>query len=229
MPTNDERRHSLQNFSKIRKGAIVQLDAKSSDITNTIYFQYNPDTMTRTLTPQIAQRTGGDRREMLRFKGPPKETIKLDAELDSTGPLPATEQDNAIQIGIYPQLSALETLIYPTTTQVASNLNLAERGLLEIVPMEAPLTLLVWGPNRVLPIQLTSFTITEEAYDVNLNPIQVKVSLNMQVLTYDDLPGKHRGAELFMAHHKAKEKLATQRQSGYSSQNASVDKGLITS
>ena len=34
----------------------------------------------------------------------------------------------------------------------------------------------------MLPVKLTEFSITEEAFDVNLNPIRAKVSLGMRVL-----------------------------------------------
>jgi hypothetical protein len=99
----------------------------------------------------------------------------------------------------------------------------AERGVLEILPMEAPMTLLVWGIKRVLPVQLTSFRILEEAYDVKLNPIRAKVTLGMRVLNYDDFPRrKHLGTDLFLAHHKAKEQLATERDLGYSAAQTGV-------
>jgi hypothetical protein len=222
MPTNNDRHHLLSNFSQVLKGAIVVLDPTSNTITNTIYFQYNPETLTRTLQAQVTGKDGGDRTEALRLKGAPIETITLNAEFDSTGPLSQTEQNNAIHVGIYPQLSALETLIYPKSTQVKFNMNQSSQGVLEIVPMEAPMTLLVWGTNRVLPVRLTNFSITEEAYDVKLNPIRAKVSLSLRVLNYDDLLWNERGAKLFLAHHEAKEHLATQRDFGYSSNKTGV-------
>ena len=70
------------------------------------------------------------------------------------------------------------------------------------------MTLLVWGVNRVLPVRITDFSITEEAYDVSLNPIRAKVSLGLRVLNYDDLPWGGRGARLFLGHHVQKELMA---------------------
>lgn len=194
-------------YPRLLKGAIVALNSSGTTIASTIPFQYNPETLNRTLQVQAAQSEGGDRAEALRLEGAPVETISLDVEIDATDQLEKLEEP-AISLGIYPQLSALETLIYPESRVVVNNMKQAERGTLEIVPMEAPMTLLVWGGKRLLPIRLTDFTITEEAYDTNLNPIRAKVSLTLRVLNYNDLPWNQRGAKLFLAHHKAKERMA---------------------
>ncbi len=76
------------------------------------------------------------------------------------------------------------------------------------IPPEAPLTLFIWGIKRVLPVRLTDFSITEEAFDVNLNPIRAKVSLGMRVLSVDDLGFDHKGGNLFMNYLQQKEQLA---------------------
>jgi len=78
-----------------------------------------------------------------------------------------------------------------------------------VVPPLAPFTLFIWGPKRVLPVRLTDFTITEEAYDVSLNPIRAKVSLGLRVLSYNDLPLTHPGYALFLVHQVVKETMAT--------------------
>jgi hypothetical protein len=207
----------LSDFPPLRKGALVVLDATAGRVLDTIYFQFNPESLTRTLQIQASGKEGGERTEALRLKGAPIETIKLDAEFDTAGPLPQTEQQNALSLGIYPQLSVLEMLLYPSSKQVKDNMSQAARGVLEIIPPQAPTILLVWGPRRVLPVRLTDFSIAEEAYDVNLNPIRAKVSMSLRVLNYDDLPWNQRESSLFMAHHEAKENLAKQRGSGYSS------------
>ncbi len=193
---------------KLPKGAIVAVDPSTNRVVSTIAFQYNPETLTRSLQPQVAGGEESARAEALRLEGAPVETIKLDVELDATERLEKAE-NIAVEQGIYPQLSALETLIYPKSAQVVANMQQAEMGMVEIVPMEAPMTLLVWGSKRVLPVRLTDFSITEEAYDVNLNPIRAKVSLGLRVLNYSDLPWGQRGAKLFLVHHQEKERMAT--------------------
>jgi Contractile injection system tube protein len=217
----------LSNFPKLIKGAIVSLDPTSNVIVKTIPFQYNPETLTRTLQAQVSGKEGSDRTEALRLKGAPVETIKLDVEFETTGPLTTAAQQAAVSVGIYPQLSALETLIYPDSRQVIKNMRQADEGVLEIAPLEAPLSLLIWGKKRVLPVRLTDFSITEEAYDVNLNPIRAKVSLSLRVLNYDDLPWNQRGAKLFLAHHEEKERLARLGSVGYSSDITGIGRNQI--
>lgn len=200
---------TFPNSPKLPKGAIVAVDPTTNQLISTIAFQYNPETLSRTLQPQVAEGEDTTQAEALRLEGAPIETIKVDAEFDATDQL-ETAESTAIAFGIYPQLAALETLIYPKSSQVIANMERANMGMLEVVPMEAPMTLFVWGKNRVLPIRLTDFSITEEAYDVNLNPIRAKVSLGMRVLNYDDLPWGQRGARLFLSHHQMKERMARQ-------------------
>lgn len=191
---------------RTQRGAIVALDP-FNPVASLVVFQYNPDTMTRTLTPQMSGDGGGDRTEALRLKGAPVETLKVDVEIDATDQL-AKGDPIASSVGIYPQLSALEMLIYPKSAQVILNTVLMAVGTLEVVPPTAPLTLFVWGPKRVLPVKLTEFSITEEAFDPNLNPIRAKVSLGLRVLSYNDLPLTHPGYALFLTHQVVKEAMA---------------------
>src|SRR5215210_8066250 len=161
------------------KGAIVGIDP-FNPLASVIVFQYNPDTLTRTLQAQAAGGTG-DRGEALRLKGAPVENIKLGIDIDATDQLERADA-GAVALGIYPQLSALEMLIYPKTALVLVNTALLAAGAMEVIPATAPLTLFIWGPKRVLPVRLSEFTIAEEAYDTQLNPIQARVTLGLRVL-----------------------------------------------
>lgn len=199
---------------KLLKGGIVLIDPGTSAVLRLIALQYNPDTLTRTLQIK-ALAEGGDRSDALRLTGPPVETIKLDAEIDATDQLEFPDQNqNAVQLGIHPQLAALETIVYPANSQIQANNRLASAGTLEIIPMETPLALFIWSKNRVLPVRLTDFSITEEAFDPALNPIRAKVSLGMRVLSVNDLPFDHKGNSLFMSYHQQKESLATKARGG---------------
>jgi len=190
-----------------RRGAIIGVDPLNP-LASVIAFQYNPDTLTRKLAPQGSE--GGDgaaKGETLRLKGPPIETITVDVEIDATDALAAGDA-TASKLGIYPQLSALEMLVYPKSALVIANTVLLAIGTIEIIPPCAPMTLFVWGPKRTVPVKLTELSITEEAFDAALNPIRAKVSLGMRVLSYADLPLRHPGYSLFMAHQIAKEAMA---------------------
>ena len=199
---------------KLLKGGIVLIDSDTSAVKRIIALQYNPDTLTRTLTGQSIG-NDSDRSQALRLKGPPVETYKLDAEIDAADQLEFPDQNEEImKNGIAPQLAALETIVYPSSSQLLANNSLAASGTLEIVPTEAPLTLFVWSKNRVLPVRLTDFSITEEAFDPNLNPIRAKISLGMQVLSVNDLGFDHKGGSLYMAYHQQKEQLAAKFKPG---------------
>ena len=80
--------------------------------------------------------------------------------------------------------------------------------------MEAPLTLFIWSAERILPVRITEFSITEEAFDPFLNPIRAKVSLGMRVLNQNDLGFDHKGTSLFTIYHKQKEQLAAKVKGG---------------
>lgn len=192
---------------KVMKGAIIGLDP-FNPLASVIIFQYNPETLTRTLTAQTTGSDNADKGEALRLKGPPKEEIKLDVEIDATDQLEHAKAP-ATTLGLYPTLASLEMLLYPKSALMIANEVLAAVGTIELIAPEAPMTLFVWGPKRTLPVRLTGFTITEEAFDPNLNPIQAKVSLSLHVLNYQDLGLLSAGGALFMVHQIAKEVMAT--------------------
>lgn len=187
------------------KGVILSVD-KFNPVASVTIFQYNPENLTRSLDPQIGSE-GGSRSEVLRLKGAPKESITVEIVIDATDQL---EKANPIttRVGIHPQLAALEMLIYPKSLQVIKNTILSLFGSVEITPPQAPLTLFAWGPARIVPVVVTSMSITEEMHDTLLNPIRAKVSLSLRVLNYDDFPVKHLGYGLFLAHQVVKEAFA---------------------
>lgn len=203
---------SFPNSPRLLKGGIVLVDPVTAAVLRIISLQYNPDTLTRSLQIQgvsIDSSGGGDRSEVLRLKGPPVETIKLEAEIDGTDQLEFPEQNQSvIEAGIQPQLAALEALAYPTSQQLQANNALAKSGTLEIIPMQSALTLFIWSKSRVIPVRLTDFSITEEAFDASLNPIRAKVSLGLRVLSVNDVGFEQKAGSLYMAYQQQKERLA---------------------
>jgi hypothetical protein len=192
---------------RLVKGAIIGIDP-FNPLASVIVFQYNPETLTRKVQAQVAGEQSSGRTEALRLAGAPVETITLSVEIDATDQLERPDPA-VVAMGIHPQLAALEMLLYPKTALVIANAVLAALGTIELIPAEAPLTLFVWGPKRILPVRLTDFSITEESYDVNLNPILAKVALSLRVLSYSDLPPSNPGYALFLAHQVIKETMAT--------------------
>lgn len=204
---------TFPNSPRLLKGGLVLVDPDSGTIQRIIALQYNPDTLTRTLQPKSVGGETGDRSEALRLKGPPVETIKLDAEIDAADQMELGDGQTA-QVGIHPQLAALETIVYPTSAQLHSNNSLAQGGTLEIAPTLAPLTLFIWSKHRIVPVRITDFSITEEAFDPSLNPLRAKVSLGLRVLSVDDLGFNNKGGNLFMAYLQTKEQLAARNRAG---------------
>ena len=200
---------------RLLKAGLVLIDPRSSAVRRVISLQYNPDTLSRTLQTQSVSPAseGGNRSEALRLKGPPIETIKLDAEIDATDQMEVGDSQTA-QTGIQSQLAALETIVYPPSDQLNGNNALARSGTLELVPMQSFLTLFVWSKSRILPVRITDFSVAEEAFDPQLNPIRAKVSLSLRVLSVDDLGFDSRGGSLFMIYQQQKERLASQGAAG---------------
>lgn len=183
------------------RGALVAVDP-SSPLPRIVVFQYNPDSVVRTITP----RTDGPS-DARRIRGAPTEQITMTVEIDATDGL-ETGDPVATTMGVAPQLAALELLMYPGAATVIANTALLMAGTIEILPPEAPLTVMVWGPGRTVPVKVQSLRITEQAFDTALRPIRAGVEIAAQTLTYSDLPPVDAGYALFLAHQVANEVLA---------------------
>jgi hypothetical protein len=193
---------------KTLRGGIVLVDQKSGTVRRIITLQYNPDSLSRTLQVQGAGE-GGERSEVLRLKGPAVETLKLDAELDAADQLEFPDQHaNTVKYGIQPQIAALESLVNPSSASLLAAEELAAGGTIEITAAEAPLALFVWSQQRILAVRITEFSVTEEAFDPELNPLRAKLSLGMRVLSVNDVGFSHKAGLLFMGHLQNKERLA---------------------
>jgi len=203
---------AFPNSPRLARGGLVLLDPLTGLLQKVISFQYNPDTLTRTLVPQGIGPEPGDRLEALRLKGPPQETIKLEAEIDATDALETPTASAADQtvatVGLLAYLASLELSFTPPVTQLVIDEILAQVGLIEIAPIEAPLTVFVWGSNRVAPVRITEYSVTEHAFDSLLNPTRATVGLSLRVLTVFDLGFAVPGGLLYLLHQLAKERLA---------------------
>lgn len=195
------------------KGGIVLVDFATGAVLRVIPLQYNPETLTRTLQVQGVGPESGPHVDQMRLKGPPIETFKLEASLDATDQLDAGDALAAAS-GIQPQLAALETVIYPTSTQLQQANARAQAGTLEIVPMDAPLVLFVWSRERIVPVKITEFSVTEEMFDSQLNPIRAKVSLGLRVLTIDDIDFSSVAGSIYLTYQQRKEQLAARAPAG---------------
>jgi hypothetical protein len=199
----------LSNSPRPIKGGVALVDPDQGTVLKLIGLQYNPETLTRSFQVQGVGGEAGDRLDVLRLKGPPIETIKVEAELDATDALEHPDRNTTTAaLGLQPQLAALETLVYPDSATIRSNQNLAQAGTLELTPAQTPLVLFVWSKNRIIPVRITEMSVTEEGFDPSLNPLRAKVSLTMRTLSVNDFPTDHRGTSLYLAYQETKERFS---------------------
>jgi Contractile injection system tube protein len=197
---------------RLQKGAILLVDPESAAVIRRVALQYNPDQISRSL--QIAAEGGeAGRSGPIRSRVPPVETIKLEAEVDATDPM-ETAAPGAPNLGVGPQIAALETLVYPSTTDLRALDVLSRSGTLEIAAPDPALTLFAWNAQRLVPVRITELSITEEAFTPDLQPIRAKVSLTMRVLSVHDLGFDHKGGSLYMIYQQTKEILAALASTG---------------
>ncbi|HEY3025638.1 MAG TPA: hypothetical protein VGJ55_05775 [Pyrinomonadaceae bacterium] len=179
-----------------------------------IIFQYNPEMMTRTINPWKPQervvyekKDGTDKpgvKPLNELTQPfdPDETFSLTLELDAADALeePLTHLV-AITAGIADRLYALEMLCYPPASdQVSGVLNVPENasvrredastspGNTDAIPRrEVPIVLFSWGPARIVPVRITTFSVEEQQYSASLYPVRAKVSIGLTVLNEEHL------------------------------------------
>lgn len=163
------------------KGALVSVSSVVP-IPSLIRFQYNPQELSREVKPALYSGSGG-RSEPARFSGAPTETISLKARVDATDGL-ASGSTITKTMGIRPQLAALELFAYPSLAAVAKDTLLYSEGTVGAVPVPAARTLLIFGMTRIVPIRITSISITEQLFDSNLNPVRAEVTLSTEVVSY---------------------------------------------
>jgi hypothetical protein len=189
-------------------GAVVAVD-RMNPLSRIVIFQYNPDSVTRSLRPRAAAEGGGaSGADAHRIWGAPSETISMTVEVDAADQL-ETGDPIAATTGIAPQLSVLEMLLYPSSALVIANTALLLAGTIEIIPPEGPMTVLIWGPGRAVPVRVESLSITEQAFDPLLFPTRASVELSVAVLSYNELSPTDPGFALFLVHQVLKEAMAT--------------------
>src|SRR5262245_12782772 len=182
-----------------------------------IVFQHNPEQLRR--TPQIRTQppangnAGAARAEVLRVLGPPIETVTMTIELDAVDQLEHPDSNRStVEHGLHPAIATLELLLYPSTTTTQAQQQQAQQGQVQVTPADLPLTLMVWSAARVVPVLITNFSVTEEAFDVNLNPLRAKVELGFKVLTHMELKADSLGYQAYLSYQRQKETLAQENQ-----------------
>lgn len=196
---------TLADAPRLTKGAFVSIDP-AKPTPRVIPFQYNPETLSRSLAPPAGGEGAGEGRAgPVYVAGAPVETFEVEIELHAAENMPDVLAGDANPVAT--RLAALELLVYPSVDDVGRVADLAAKGALELVGPFAPFTLFSYGASRVVPVRIGSCKITELLHDHDLNPLHAKVAISLRVLSYDDLPPSHPGYGVFLAYQSRKETL----------------------
>ena len=195
------RSSTYQEPVRLFKGALIAYDAETQKTGERVYFQYNPEQLSRTLTPTYKQDEEGKL-----FIGAPGEKIDLTVKLQAVDLMVAKTKKKELEAagrGLYAQLATLELLVYPESSAISKYEQELRSGKKGTVPASAKPLLFQWGPRRLLPVRLTSVSVTETLFNIALSPIVAEVKLGMEVesilkaagLTYDLLLQHLQGME----------------------------------
>lgn len=199
---------------KLLKGALIEFSERFiGPIPNVIVFQYNPESMTRTLEVW-SQNAGGESAAANNTSNTaqpfdPPESFTLALELDAADALEKPESHPVAFIsGVADRIAAMEMLLYPQGDSLLGGLMGSISGSLggtsvsgalggssgvQPVPRgTVPVVLFAWGPGRIVPVRLTTFFVEEQAYSPLLYPIRAKVSIGLNILTPKDFPTGNR-------------------------------------
>ncbi|MCF6407759.1 hypothetical protein L3C95_33035 [Chitinophaga filiformis] len=196
---------------KLLKGALIEFSERFiGPVPNIIIFQYNPETMTRSLevwNPAPRNQSGDGTgqpptaEETAATAQPhdPPETFTLGLELDAADALEKPESHPvAFVSGVADRIAAMEMLLYPQGESLLGGLmggisaSLSGGGVsvggsaAAATPVPrgtVPVLLFAWGPGRIVPVRLTSFSVEEQAYSPLLYPIRAKVNIGLKILT----------------------------------------------
>jgi hypothetical protein len=201
---------------KLLKGALIQFKAPMLiPIPNIIVFQYNPETMTRTLTPwtpierEATYNEQGratltaltdEQTNQLRQPFDPTETFNLTLELDAADALEEPSSHPIATIaGVADRISAMEILCYPpgpgaiggllnVSVNVSLTSGISFGSAADVVPRrDVPIVLFFWGPGRIVPVRIITFNVEEQQYSPLLYPIRAKVTIGLKVLDENHL------------------------------------------
>lgn len=217
--------------SKLLKGALIEFSNRFIiPVPNIILFQYNPESMTRKLEAWYAgsendHNAGGKEPVNAQPHDPPESfdvKLEFDAMDDLSNPV---SQAMAVVTGVANRIAALEMLLYPqeeskgTTPSAASTVSGNGNGQsatqtsssTPIPRGSVPDLLFCWGPSRIVPVRLTSFSVEEQAYSALLVPIRAKVSVGMKIIQPRNLPcSKDQSSEIVKTAYNSYKKLKQQ-------------------
>ena len=187
------------------RGALVEYGSDVlGPILNILVFQFNPEQISRTINMPSDQAgsTSTDaarQTEAHTMSAPPTESFSITAHFSAMDDLGAGGAVSTIPraFGIGPQLAALEKMAYPAAGLLSEAIGAAIDAVAGALGADSEATrstpreegariLFIWGPSRVLPVEITSMSITAQQYDALLNPVQAQVEIGLTVASFPD-------------------------------------------
>jgi hypothetical protein len=175
--------------------ALVSLTSSGK---TSIPFQYNPESLQRTVEPNTVGGRPGARSRAMRFAGAPAETITIECRI---------VPPQGTSAGVAPQLAALALLAYPGLSDVEAAQQQLAAGVVQMNGLMADPLLLVFG-SRAIPCRLAGLTIIEQLYDNTLTPVLATVTLSLRAVSYSDVDSSDPSFGYFMAYQQQLETLA---------------------
>lgn len=185
---------------KLLKGAFVEMaNGLIGPVPNVIIFQYNPAQLSRTLETYEPPAASDDSDEEAPATasaantriGDPPENYTLTLDIDAADALenPAGHPIASLT-GVADRLAAIEQLLYPTGSLIGGLISDAAATLSGgnadidsgLVRESTPLVLFVWGPGKIFPVKLTSYSVVEQVFSPALYPLRAKVNIGMKML-----------------------------------------------
>jgi len=186
------------------RGAFIEfIDTGLIPIPNVIVFQFNPEMMTHTWSQA---RSAGVKDNPFAVTGAPGEQFSFTLAVDAMDSIADGGASGALAeiSGVATRLAALEMLLFPseaTKGGLLGKVTAAVGGLLGAAPPAKPprdvpasvlpTVLFVWGPGRIVPVRITTLTVTEKLYDKQLIPTHAEAQIGLDVLTKEDLNADH--------------------------------------
>jgi hypothetical protein len=179
---------------KLLNGAFVQLiEDIIAFVPNVVTFQYNPATLSRSLTPwnpmAVDQADRGSQAPTVQPFDVPEKFTGFELEFDATDGMGANHPVYN-QFGVEPQLAALRKMTQ-ASRGLLGDLTASFKDLTGLGPTTeaerptvAPI-LLILGPRIILPVRITSFSVEETMMSPLLYPIMAKATLELEVMTPD--------------------------------------------
>lgn len=195
------------NQPRILRGAFVEYGLSLPPLF--VVFQFNPEQIQRVRQLSVAmpgenQQTPNQQTQchnesdLLRIRerqqvNVQNETISFQLRLDATDDL---DEGNGIAetFGIAPRLSTLELMTHPKEDSLLGGLadlalgGLGVSGFSFTKQPNPPVILFIWGYKRVLPVNITSMTISETKFSTTLDPIRATVDVTLEVIQGKNIP-----------------------------------------